>query len=218
MSARARTCRGLALGLAAVSVFAAGCGGSATKRQADGATVPNGSSTSKNGRLTEVPGPLRLSDLRREKTGSARAAVLRLLYFAQWGSAPNIAAAYDPEVRARIGVSNIVGTYSQQRALLSTSRARFLESIETSTGMFIAVDLLRADAAPAHHSFSLRRRLGRWVVVYDTMIESGLSAYVAGTHSRAAAGQPPDTAAARRGRQAAHAYRRLFAVAFDRSP
>lgn len=209
--------RALALGLAAgLALAVVGCGASEINNKDDGASVSDGGTTSKGGRIRDVPRPLRLADLRRERQGSAASAVLRLLYFAQWGSAPNIAAAYDPVVRERVGVSNIVGTYSQQRAALATSRVRIVERLDRGTGAFIALDVSRADARSARHSYSLRRRLGRWRVVFDTLLEDGLSTYVASTYSRSAVDQPPDGAAARRGRQAADAYRRLFVSTLDR--
>ena len=209
--------RALALGLTAgLGLAVLGCGDSKTKKDDAGASASAGGTSSKQRRLREVPDLLRLADLRRERPGSAEAAVLRLLYFAQWGSAPNLAAAYDPVVRERVGVSNIVGTYTQRRASLATSRVRIVERLDTRTGTLISIELLRADAGPAHHSYSLRRREGRWRVVFDTLLEDGLGTYVAGTHSRSAVGRPPDGAAARQGRQAAHAYRRLFASNLDR--
>lgn len=210
-------CRALVLGLAAApALTVASCGGSETKGDSETANSPGSRATRADSRLREAPTPLRRADLRTQRPGTARAAVLNLLYFAQWGSAPNIAAAYDPAIRAAIGVSNIVGTYSQQRAALLTSRPRILESRETRTGSFVAVELLRADASPARHSFSLRRRLGRWRIVHDTLLEGGLENYAASSQSRNPVGQPPDARAASRARELVRTYRGMFASIPDR--
>jgi hypothetical protein len=141
---------------------------------------------------------------------------MRLFYWAQWGSAPNVASAYDPAVRRAAGVGNIVGAYSQLRDTLATSRPRFLEITSSAAGAFVSLELLRADAAPARHSFLLQRRDGRWQIVFDTLLERGLANYVASLRSRNSADKLPDRSAVRQGRLAAHEYRRLFASTLDR--
>jgi hypothetical protein len=201
---------------AVVALAVTGCGGTGTKNEGNVANVPETGVTGADGRLSEAPTPLRIADLRREPRGSAQAAVLRLFYFAQWGSAPNIASAYDPLVRNAVGVSNIVGTYGQQRSALATSRPRIIESTATATGTFVSLELLRADAPPARHSFSLRQRYGRWQIVFDTLLEGGLDAYISSVRSRSPVGRPPDRSAARQGREAAQNYRGLFASNLNR--
>ncbi len=209
--------RGLLCGTAtAMALAVTGCGSAGTKSEADVANVPRSETARAEGRLSSTPRALRLADLRREPEGSPQSTVLRLLYFAQWGSAPNVASAYHPTVRKELGVSNIVGTYSQQRTALATSRPRIVENIRTSTGAFVSIELLRADAAPAPHSFALQRRFGHWRIVYDTLLEGSLANYVASARSRNAAGKPPDRLAARQGREAAETYRGLFAFTLDR--
>jgi hypothetical protein len=208
---------GLAFGMtAALALAVVGCGGAGTTGSGDGASLWQGGKTSTDGRLHAPAQPLRLADLRREPQGSPRATILRLFYFAQWGSAPNIPTAYDRAVRRTVGATNIVGTYIQQRASLAASRLRMIESTKTSTGTFVSVELLRADAPPERHSFSLRKRSGHWRIVYDTLLEQGLVNYVSSMRSRTPVGQPADPAAMTRGRLAAEGYRRLFASTLER--
>jgi hypothetical protein len=209
--------RALAFGLAALLTLAvAGCGGAATKSEGDVANVPQTGSQTTDGRLKTTPSPLRLADLRSERPGSPQEALLRLFYWAQWGSAPNIASSYDPAIRKRVGVSQIVGAYSQQRASLATSRLRFVESTETSAGRLVSLELLRADGPPARHSFLLRRRDGGWRVVFDTLLEGALVTYVSSIHSRKPADEQPDRRALAQGQAAARVYRDVFASALDR--
>jgi hypothetical protein len=209
-------CRALAPGLAvALALAGTGCGGAGTKSEGDVANVAAGGETKADGRLRAPAKPLRLADLRREQRGP-QAAILRLFYFAQWGSAPNIASAYDPAVRRVVGVSNIVGTYSGQRASLAKSRLRIIESTKTPTGTFVSVELLRADAPPERHSFSLRQRFGQWRIVYDTLLEGGLANYVASMRSRNPVDKLPDRRAVIQGQTTAQRYRGLFASTIDR--
>ena len=209
--------RGLAVGLAALLTLAvAGCGGAATKSEGDVANVPPAGTQTTDGRLEKTPSPLRLADLRSERTGSPQEALLRLFYWAQWGSAPNVASAYDPTIRKRVGVTRIVGAYSQQRASLATSRLRFVESTETSAGTLVSLELLRADGPPARHSFLLRRRDGNWRVIFDTLLEGALVTYVSSIHSRTAPSEQPDRRALSQGQAAAQVYRDIFASALDR--
>src|SRR4051812_7894243 len=84
-------------------------------------TGPVPATVGSSGKLTSEPGALTLKDIDREGKGSAQAAIFRLWFWGQWGSAPNIVSMYDPKVRSAVGVSNITGAYSQQRDTLVAS-------------------------------------------------------------------------------------------------
>ena len=44
--------------------------------------------------------------------------------------------------------------------------------------MIVTVELLRRNTAAARQTFTLRRAGGRWRVVFDTLLEEGIAAYV----------------------------------------
>jgi len=91
-----------------------------------------------------------------------------------------------------------------------------IESTKTPAGSFVSVELLRADSPPERHSFSLRKRFGKWRIIYDTLLEAGLVNYVSSMRSRNPVGEPPDRAAMTRGHLAVQSYRALFASTLDR--
>jgi hypothetical protein len=110
--------------------------------------------------------------------GSAARAVMRLWFWAQWGSLPNVVAAYDPEVVERVGSEDIASTYTLNRSTYISSRPRIVDVSTGRRGTVVHVEALRRNAPPQRSSFTLRRRDGYWYVVFDTVLEQGLAAWV----------------------------------------
>lgn len=92
-----------AVSLILLAAFLAGCGSGdrGTDRM-----VRTGQVETKTvaGRLTTTPPLLTLADVSELPKGSAEQAVMRLLFFAQWGSLPSVVDMYDDRVVTRLGV------------------------------------------------------------------------------------------------------------------
>ena len=163
-----------------------------------------------DGSLERSPPPLTIAEVRRERRGSPRAAVMELLFWAQWGSAPNVVGAYDPRVLATVGASRVVGALAYLREQLVASQPRITETLRRGSVVFLAVELARQGAPPQTESFSLRRVRGDWKIVFDTLLERGLNTYASFRHPGRSPDGSPDAAAQRAGDRAAQRYRNAF--------
>jgi hypothetical protein len=160
-----------------------------------------------DGSLAVDPKPLSLDDLRALESGSPAEAVIELWYWAQWGSLPNVVAAYDPVVVDRLGAGDIASAYSMQRQSLIASKPRILEEVRGREGTAVSVEALRRNASPTRYSFTLRESDGEWLVVFDTLLESGIAAWAQfDAMPDPDAGTTP-ASARRAGIRAAHRYR-----------
>jgi hypothetical protein len=160
-----------------------------------------------DGSLTVDPKPLTLADVRDMPEGSAQRTVMELFFWSQWGSAPNIVAAYSPAVVGFVGVLNLAGAYAGKRASLLASLPRIINTVPTRLGSTVNVELLRRNLPPERQSFALQREGGRWRIVFDTLLEDGLAAYVQGVDTPAFARLPPNRAV-QAGARAVRDYRR----------
>lgn len=168
-----------------------------------------------DGSLTVDPKPLTLADVGRLQRGSASQAALLLWYWGQWGSAPSIVSSYAPEIVRAVGADAIAGAYAQDRASLVAMRPRVIEESATRAGTVVILEGARRNELPNRYSFTLRRRDGRWQVVYDSLLEAGLAAYV---QTRAADDPNARTVNAAAARAGLAAVRRLRAAAFSLQP
>jgi len=170
-----------------------------------------------DGSLRVNPRLLTLADVRKVPPGSPGRTLFELFFWAQWGSAPNIVAAYDPAVVRAVGVDDLTGAYALRRASLLASQPRITNTVSTSFGATVTVELLRRNEVPDRQSFTLRRIGGRWRVVYDTLLEDGIAAHVQGRETPASATAVPD-AAAKAGIFAARRYRTAALHAIGLTP
>ena len=191
----------------------AGCGSSDAPRS--DRMVRTGSPDVKqlpNGRLSVQPAPMRLEDVEKLPKDSAEQSVFRLMFFAQWGSAPSIVESYDPAVVAALGLERLTGAYALLRPQLVGSQVRLVSAVRQGRRVFVAVELTSKDLAPQRESFLLTRSEAgaatAWQIVFDTLLERGLNAYVQGMEAKDP--QKPDPAAVRAGSEAASAYRNAF--------
>lgn len=103
---------------------------------------------------------------------------MSLFFYAQWGSAPNIAALFDPRAISAVGRDNIAGAWLSNRAGLLTQAPRIVGLRATRAGTLATVDLLSQASPPEHESFLFVRLNGRWHVRYDTLTQSWIGPYV----------------------------------------
>ncbi|MDQ3662246.1 MAG: hypothetical protein M3454_14555 [Actinomycetota bacterium] len=130
-----------------------------------------------NGRLKSQPSPLTLADVAKQPADSPQRAVLELLFYAQWGSLPNVVSAYSPAVLRRVRANDIAGAYAQQRPTLATSLPSIVETRNTKDGRFVAVRLTSTTGPPQLNAFVLRRFGDQWKVVYDSLLDSSLERF-----------------------------------------
>jgi len=162
-----------------------------------------------DGRLTGNPAALTIRDVEKEPEGSARRAVMQLIFWAQWGNLPAVVDAYDSRVSATLGVSKVTGGYDYLRPELLTSQVRITATRDSGSGEFVSVELATPRGAPIQDGFLMRRRDGKWRVAYDTLLERAIEAY---TVAREAPGDSTPSASARRsGLLAAQTYRDIYA-------
>jgi hypothetical protein len=160
-----------------------------------------------DGSLAVDPKPLSLDDLRRTENRSPSEAVMELWYWAQWGSLPNVVAAYDPAVVARLGADDIASAYSMQRQSLVASTPRIIEEVRGREGTVVSVEVLRRNASPTRYSFTLRDTSGDWLIVFDTLLESGIAAWAQFDAMPDPDARSAPARAKRAGIRAAHQYR-----------
>ena len=163
--------------VASAALAVVGCGSSGGQNEMV-RTGQSQAAVGADGQLKRNPDPLRWSDVQRARKGSAPAAVTELLFWAQWGSFPNVVAAYDRDVVKTVGLSNIAGAFALGRASLVATRPRINDVRPTRSGTVVTVDLFSAAAAPSHESFVLRRGNGGWTVTFDTILKRNLGAFV----------------------------------------
>ena len=164
-----------------------------------------------DGSLVADPAPLSLEDLSAVPTGSASEAVLRLWYWAQWGSPPNIIAAYSPEVVSGLGAVNIAGAYSLKRAGMVSSRPRIAGEVRGDAGpssRWRRCGATWTGALRLHHGAG-GRALGD---PFDTLLESGIAAWAQFDAMPDPNAADVPTAAAKAGINAARRFREISAL------
>jgi hypothetical protein len=141
-------------------------------------TGPSPAKEEASGLLTSDPAPLTVEDLNRLRRGSASRSVMQLLFWAQWGSYPDVVASYDPRVVSKLGSSAVLGAYAQLRAQLVASQPKILSESRSPRGTLVTVRLLSKSSPPQRQSFLLSHRTGRWMIEFDTLLEGGLTTWV----------------------------------------
>ncbi len=161
-----------------------------------------------DGRLASNPAPLTLEDLEKQPVGSPHRTVMQVMFWTQWGNVPGIVELYDRRIVDVLGVSRITSAYDHLRREVSTSRPRIVATRRNAGGQWVAVELASTREPPVRESFLLRRRDGRWRVVYDTLLERAMEASILGGQ---VPGDPAPTADVRRSAaSAAELYRSAY--------
>lgn len=159
-----------------------------------------------DGRLASSPPPLTLEDIDKLPDGTAREAVMQLIFWAQWGNLPAVVSSYDRTVIAELGVTRILGAYDVVRPALLQSRPRIITERRSGEVQFVSIVLETSKDPPAPESFLMRRRPGGWRVVYDTLLERAIEAF-----ALVRDGNPnPGIRARRSAERAARQYRDLY--------
>jgi hypothetical protein len=102
---------------------------------------------------------------------------MQTLFWAHWGSAPNVLASYDASVRRLVGVQG-VGAYSYARPALANSFPRIVDVAGSPEGTFVALELYSRDSPVRRESFLLKREGNEWAITYDTLLDRLLTQYV----------------------------------------
>jgi hypothetical protein len=131
-----------------------------------------------DGSLSTNPPPLTLADIEKAPPGSATAAVLRLWYWGEWGSVPNILGAYQPAVIRALTAEDVAGAYALWRNSLQTGRPEVISELKGPRGSVVELRVRRRDSPPQNYSFTLRRAGKTWYVLYDTLLETAIQSYV----------------------------------------
>lgn len=203
------------LTVACLAVLAASVASGCAARSAEHPGIPLSGSPRvlADGRLATNPAPLTLQDVERLPAGSPGRAVMMMLFWAQWGSPPNVAAAYDSGVMRALGVSSLVGTWESVRQ----SIVRVLPKIaverfdSTRREAFVGLELANTAGPPIRQAFDLRRVGAVWQIVYDTMLDNALPGYVAEQLTPDPAAKHVSAAGERAGIMAAARYRAYWA-------
>ena len=171
-----------------------------------------------DGSLTVDPKPLSLADVERQPAGSARRAVIQLWYWAQWGSTPNVVAAYAPAIVTALSATDVAGAYSQKRASMVTSQPRIVDEVKgAGDDTVVLVQALRRNSPPENLSFTLVNDTDGWKIVSDTLLEDAIAAYVQFRNTPDPNSTTVPPSAARAGVEAARRYR-TAAIAEDYQP
>ena len=163
-----------------------------------------------DGTLSANPALLTLDDINRQPVGTPRRAVLEQLFWAQWGSWPDIFEGYAPTIGSVVGRENLTGAYVILRPQLTASKPRFVATRVTGGRAAVHLELLSATGAPNYESFVLRRLRGRWLIISDTLLERGLKTYVTQRFDGDIAGAKPTRRAVLAGIDATARYRAAF--------
>lgn len=201
--------------LTVVALYLAGCGGGNDSIEA-------GSSQAAAPEAEGQPPTTLLSreDVQKQPPGSARAAVMNLLYWAQWGNWPEVVAAYEPRIRSVAEDTRIMGTYQQQRGSLMTTRFSIRDQASTSRGrQFVAVEFTLGNGMKQSQSYLLVRRGGKWRISNDTFFQAAYRTYMQDVVQTAVApGATKPAGAALRAAAAAAESLRAAVVAPERDP
>ncbi len=128
-----------------------------------------------------APAPAGDSPLREQPEDSSLAqegapgeTVLETFRFIQLGAIPPAVLQYDPGVRKQVGLPAFAGAVQYLQPQVAESSAR-LESVEATPGGQLAILRVTPPTGPPQtYSYVLRKRGGRWNVVYDTFMAGGL--------------------------------------------
>jgi hypothetical protein len=137
-------------------------------------TGPSPATKQPDGTLSANPVPLTLMDVANERQGSPQQAVLKLLFWAQWGGPPFIAELYDEETLADVGPRRLTREYEALRAELVKLQPEVAFTCHQGDLVFVAIILRSRHSQPRLESFLLRRRVGDWVILSDTLLEREL--------------------------------------------
>ncbi len=118
--------------------------------------------------------PKQTEDSALEGEGTPGGTVLETFRFIQLGAIPPAVLQYDSGVREQVGLPAFAGAVQFLQPQVAESSAR-LESVEAVRGGQLAIlSVTSPKGSSQTYSYVLRKRGGRWNVVYDTFMAGGL--------------------------------------------
>lgn len=192
---------------------AAGCGPTGDRAARLTRAEPIVPATLGGPRLRRTPSPLTLQDVKRSSPGGEQTVMLQLFY-AQWGSWPNVFAMYDPRVQHALGNDLVTSAYELNRTYLLNIFPRDFAIRRTPLGLLVTLNFWSVAQPPSPQSYLLRRINGTWRVAYDTFLAGTIrgTAQARAQERIAPNAKTPSTRAVRAGAAAAQVFRNLFAV------
>ena len=141
--------------------------------------------------------------------GSAGEAVLDLWRFLKAGAIPPALLSYEPRARRTVGATELAAALQGASSTISPLRPRVASVNETPNGTIVTVRAVGGPGPGTSFGYVLVKRGRRWLVVYDTLVEQQLRAYVtqqtqAGITPKAAPTAVSSGASAAGARQAAN--------------
>lgn len=111
------------------------------------------------------------------RPGSPGAAILTLWRFVRGGALPVAVGSYDRSVQRSLGLALLAGALRTQQPSAKQLRAEITGQDKTPAGELLTMNASDGTVTRTF-SFITRKRGGRWLVVYDTLLEDALPAYV----------------------------------------
>jgi hypothetical protein len=144
---------------------------------------------------TSAPAPklLSIKDLEKQPAGSPEAALYRLHFFIQWGSARNLIAMIDPDVTNAVGIPDLIDAYAFLRPGLAASRLRIAGKMSTREGQLITYEVI-GPSGPSQTDSALFGKIGnQYVVLYDSLLDRGIPGSILAANT-----DKPETVAGKR--------------------
>ena len=84
---------------------------------------------------------------------------------------------FDARVRQAVGTRYLAAAVADQRLNLQDAEPVVVGEETTPAGTLVTLEAYEADSPPGRYSYLLRRRDGRWLVVFDTLTQSTLEGH-----------------------------------------
>ncbi len=148
----------------AVAFAVAGCGGSGSSDKQAAPVKPAPSAVASRPQL--------------DRPGSPGAAIVSLWQLLRVDALPDAAALYDGSAIAGVGTLNFGAALQDLPKTYLTNRLSLVSSRRTGRGSLVVLKA-KGQGGSQTGSYSLRRRGGRWVIVYDSLLDSAIARVVA---------------------------------------
>lgn len=112
------------------------------------------------------------------RPGSSGEAVLDVWRLLKAGAIPPLLLSYEPRVLRTVGPSTMAGALQSASAEVSSLAPRITSVDETPSGTVVTVRAVGPSAAGSTYGYVMVKRRRRWLVVYDTLVERLLRAFV----------------------------------------
>jgi len=135
---------------------------------------------------------------------------MRLWFWGQWGSAPNVIGSYHPTTVRLLGSVNIGRAYVTLRDTLLTYRPRVVGRHRSGISAFVAVQGEAAGLKSVRVGYDLRLVGSTWLIAHDTLLEGALPDVIAAASDPVAGRTNHPAVYLKRGKDLADRFRALF--------